>query len=548
MGQLFPSNRWPGVLGVAPPEDHVELETNHPLAEGLLFYSIGLRDMVSGTLGHPITDYGPASSGRNYGPHGFELENHTSGAKGFEWENLTEFSRVDGTKFLTVIASASKDDNQAQSRLVGFPRSRTSMDGADTLFSIGTGSDGKVCQVRWSEPDGPTVIAVTTTAEMNPADGTPYVMGATKNDTTDMAFYKNGVFLENRNHAQNSDFIDFPAQYNLFSFTPNTQNLWGWNGRLQYQAWWLRALSAGAHARFVANPSALLRLRVPTLYYFIEGGGQTVTVGQASTTDTAFGVVPLRTYATGQAVETDSAFAATPERTHPIGLVSSADTAFAVVHSRALQLAQASEADSAFAAQPLRTRAIGLASETDSALSVTSARARSIGLASEVDSAFATQPLRAYDIGQASEADTAFAVAVGAGIAIGQAIEIDSAFVIAHAKAVLLGLGIEADTAFALTIERLLSTGLAIEADSAFAMIHARALATGQATEADTALAVAHARAYALGLALETDIAFVVTPQLASSVAFHQNEKRTFIVRRSAGVQVTRSATMIVRR
>lgn len=132
---------------------------------------------------------------------------------------------------------------------------------------------------------------------------------------------------------------------------------------------------------------------------------QTISVDQASETDTADTITPAHTAAVGQASETDTAEVVTP-----------------VISSGAVQVGQAEETDTAGAVTPSRTVAVGLAEETDTAHAVTA--------------------VHTVPVGQAEETDTAGAVAFGAiTVLVQTAVESDTASGV-YARRTFMGFGI----------------------------------------------------------------------------------------------------------
>ena len=150
-----------------------------------------------------------------------------------------------------------------------------------------------------------------------------------------------------------------------------------------------------------------------TTSFVPSAGGQTVNVGLASETDTAFSVNPdpqKVNVAVGLATETDTAFSVTPStglQTVAVGLATETDTAFAVTASpgtATVAVGLASETDTAFDVSVVATAtiAVGLASETDTAFSITVAPGTAtvaLGLATETDTALSvTNPVDEADI------------------------------------------------------------------------------------------------------------------------------------------------------
>ena len=279
MGQLILPKRYaPGFSSAraAPPENLVEIDRSHPLAEGLLFYSIGMRDLVSGKIAQPVVQWGSTNSGRNYGPMGFELESlgFETVDGGFVWENCVEFSRVHGTKKFTSAVSVSIISNTTNGVLHCVPKSSTAWTAPDTNWGLFQSGDTTSGLLRWTEPSIPSLGSAVTSTGYLIEDGLPYLYSVTKNDTTTVNFYRSGELFQGVESADASNTLDWPSQFNAYVLSRNTSaTAWGTEGRVQLQAYWMRELEAGEHQAFYANPYALLRPRVPTLYYTAAASG-----------------------------------------------------------------------------------------------------------------------------------------------------------------------------------------------------------------------------------------------------------------------------------
>lgn len=185
-------------------------------------------------------------------------------------------------------------------------------------------------------------------------------------------------------------------------------------------------------------------------------GGTNVTLGVATTTNTAF--------------------ALTFARTVTLGLATSASTALPLVLTRAISLGAAAETDAAYAPTVTRARtaALGTATETDAAYSVVVARAVGVSRAQESDTAHALVAsfARTVVLGAASEVDAAYTLAAaGAGSTVlGVASETDTAHLLVRSKTLTLGTATEISTASSVSRLKTLTFSPATELDAAFAM------------------------------------------------------------------------------
>jgi hypothetical protein len=240
-------------------------------------------------------------------------------------------------------------------------------------------------------------------------------------------------------------------------------------------------------ANTAGNAGALNHISIEAV-----GGGQTISVGLSTETDSAFGVAWSKAMSVGLVGETDSAQAIVAIRTHAAAQAQETDSAPAVTHKKAVAVGLAAESDSAQTARSVRTIAAGLASETDSASAITRKKVAHVGLAEETDEAIG--------------------ITSGAAVAVGLATENDSALAIARKKTRGVGLAAEASVALAVTAAKLKALGLAGETDSAFGIAAAKSLSAGLATETDSAFSVTRQKLKAVGLATEADEAFPLIP------------------------------------
>ena len=315
------------------------------------------------------------------------------------------------------------------------------------------------------------------------------------------------------------------------------------------------AYDVGPHeVSFPSGQTITVGLATESDSAFAAGVARTLAAGLATETDTGLAATVARTLAAGQALETDSAFPAGVARTLAAGLATETDTALAAAVARALGVGQALETDSAFAVTFARALAIGQALETDSALPAIVSGALAIGQALETDSALAASSAKLAAVGLATETDTALAAGAGKARALGQALETDSALPVAlpagiglatetdtalaanSAKLRAVGLATETNTGFGATPFQAFPIGQAIETDSAFAATWSKAAEVGQALETDSSLAATGAKLAAAGLALETDSAFGVTFFKATTIGLALEIDSAFFVAASGGV------------
>lgn len=236
-------------------------------------------------------------------------------------------------------------------------------------------------------------------------------------------------------------------------------------------------------------------------------GGITVSIGQATETDTSFSISHSKTFDLGLSSESDSAFSVSLSTQIPVGITSETDTAFAALINRLYDIGLASETDSSFNTLLDRAYALGIATSTDSAFLLTLSRSIAVALASETETSFAQSFSKLFDIGIASDTETSFDVAIGAGTQVGQAEEVDSALSVLLSINISTGLSVETDSAFAAALNRAYVVSQAQETDSAFTSGILKAFLVGQASETDSALAIAGEKNIPVGLSSETDTA-----------------------------------------
>lgn len=203
--------------------------------------------------------------------------------------------------------------------------------------------------------------------------------------------------------------------------------------------------------------------------------GLSVTVGQATETDTAFVDTPDRAPAVGLSTETDTATVSVADRMKPVGQVTETNTATVVDHSKEVTVGLATETDTATVLDRLKTQFPGLATETDTATVVIRDRTKTL-----------------QSPAQYAETNTAFVISPikqGAGTTgfLSQAIETDTATVVAHDRARILAQAVETDTATVLSRPKTIITGTAVEVNTALQAVATKGRTLSIVTETDTA-------------------------------------------------------------
>ena len=454
MGQLIlPKQFAPGFGNprVAPDENLVEIDWNHPLAEGLLFYSIGFRDLVSGQIAQPIIEWGSTAefrSARNFGPRGLELESHSTVNGGFVWEHCTELARLNGQELLTIAASFSFDDNNSTGTLVGLPVDAITWSTPFENVNLHLIESGLKASLRFRIAAG---VAVSSSADNAlREDGKPEFISFSKNDTTSIEWYVEGEPYSTSITGNNALALVFNNQFNIYALSRNTAGgTGGVNGRMQSHAWWARDLKAGEHRYFYNNPSALLRLRVPTIYYIPAVTGS-IAIGTSSETDSA---PPLGSaLGLGTAFETDAVLS--PGIDEGLALVAALETDAAIAVARLLGIGVATESNAAPALSRAEAKPITLAAETDTALLV-STGGQALAISTVLESEVALPLGLALGIGVGQEVDVALALALLEELGIGTVAEVDAAIGLTAAEALAISTVLETDTALGVTIPAL---------------------------------------------------------------------------------------------
>jgi len=228
----------------------------------------------------------------------------------------------------------------------------------------------------------------------------------------------------------------------------------------------------------------------PSLY---ASPGQSISVTQASETDTAQAVGKAKVKAIAQAVETDTSLAVIARKSKNLAQATETDTAQAVARSKSKGAAQATETDTAQAVARLKTKQVAQANETDLAQPITRSGAKNIAVL------------------QATEVDTAQPVARSKAKTFAQALETDSAITVTRLKSRTLGIAAETDTAHSFAKAKVKAIGQAAETETALAITRLKRQTLQQATETNTAQAIARKKAKGVAQATETDSALPVT-------------------------------------
>jgi hypothetical protein len=222
--------------------------------------------------------------------------------------------------------------------------------------------------------------------------------------------------------------------------------------------------------------------------------GQTVTVNQASETDSVQAITVRKQKAIGQSSETDSTQTVAAQRRYAVALVSETDATQAITFASQHGVGQASETDTAQSITPAKRVAINQASETDTAQLITNPdggeQIVSVEQVVETDSAQPIGKAKVRVVSQVAETDLVQQLFPSKRIAVAQVLEVDLAQIITRIKRNTIGQTGEIDAAQGLTAQRRYAVAIAVEADSVFSMMHRKALTVGVVAESDDALAV----------------------------------------------------------
>ena len=261
-----------------------------------------------------------------------------------------------------------------------------------------------------------------------------------------------------------------------------------WNGCIKLFAYTPKALSRAACIKLSRDPYSLLTPHFELLGVNSVAAGQNIPLGQATETDAALSITPVKTIdvALGQSQETDSALSITPSQDLIVALnqAQEIDSSLALMPVKDIEVAldQAQESDSALAIIPQKAIvvALGQAQETDAGLSITPVKdiLITLGQAQETDNALDISPpgISNVALGQSQETDSALGIVPVKDIpvALGQAQETDAALIIDPSKHVSLGQAAEIDSALAFSVihDKVVELGLAIETDAALSIVY----------------------------------------------------------------------------
>lgn len=263
-----------------------------------------------------------------------------------------------------------------------------------------------------------------------------------------------------------------------------------------------------------------------------QSSGQTVTVGQPSTTDTVPGAVTRqKTRTPTQPSTTDTALAATRSKIKTVGQPSTTDSAPAVTKSRTRTVGQPATTDTALpvqvrpikvavgqpsttdTAQPVTRRkvvAVGQPSTTDTAPPVAKAKQKTITLAATTDTAIAPTRRKIRTTGLPSTTDLALTVGRLKLRLVGQPATTDTARPVGQGGTTRITVGQPSDTSTALPVVKLKrkAAGLPASTDSARPAARIKLRTPTQPATVDEVLAPARLKRKTVGQPLEVDSAF----------------------------------------
>lgn len=340
-------------------------------------------------------------------------------------------------------------------------------------------------------------------------------------------------------------------EHELAQYTPRrTANLERWHPFVKVEtadySGNARTLSGGTGtAREDGPPIPWAQPIAPRLVIIPTASGHTVTVNQATETDSVQAISRIKSKATGQATETDTAQAITRNRSKVLALAAETDTAQLVSRLKTRTTNTATESDSARPLTSVKRKLIGQATETDTALAVTRTKQKLLGLATETDSARSIVRLGAITgtvntvvetdtarplthtkqraIGLVSETSSAQAVTGSKIKGVGQIATSDTARPLVKIKTRVVSRSSEADSALVITRRGVINT--APETDSARTATASKLKAFSLATESDTARTITPVSTYNLVRAAETDTARILQRlSLVTVSEVHEND------------------------
>lgn len=278
--------------------------------------------------------------------------------------------------------------------------------------------------------------------------------------------------------------------------------------------------------------------------------GQTVAVGQPSTTDTAQPVTRLKaraasqpsttdtaqpagrvkSKAVGQPNSTDSAQPVTRRKTRvlvivsttdvaqpvqvrplkvPVGQPSTSDTAQPATRVKTRTVGQPATADTTFPVTRRKTKAVLLVSTTDTGQPVTRLKLKAAGQPFTTDTAQPVARRKLANVGQPFTTDTARAVSTGGAIkiAVGQPSTVDSALPVNRQKTRNVTQPASSDVAQPVTRRKVRVLAIVSSSDIAQPVARLKSRAVGQPSSVDTALPATHRRTRTVGQPSTVDIA-----------------------------------------
>ncbi len=248
----------------------VEIDWSHPLAKGLAFLTIGGADLVGGA---PPIPFDSAFSRYTHGKNGlgFHCTDDQLGGVVFEYGNNGPMKYLEGTDFYTIAVLGEYDSVATDGQLIGIPADLTWNPpfAQCMLYKFSTSTTLRVWHSISASGGGQSASSTGFLI----ADGSLHMYVGTK-DTTDSAkFYRDGVF-----HSSN---VGVDCRLPVFRGTAMQDHVYlggqdvltafpQFEGRTYFAAYWARELSAGEIRQLYADPYAMLKPKIPTVY-FISG-------------------------------------------------------------------------------------------------------------------------------------------------------------------------------------------------------------------------------------------------------------------------------------
>lgn len=284
-----------------------------------------------------------------------------------------------------------------------------------------------------------------------------------------------------------------------------------WDGYIGPAAFWSKQLPNTQE--LTVSPWAVLEDKETPVWFSAATGS--VTLGQATETDTAQALSSSKVTTLGGTTGTDNAQALSVSKSVTAGTATSSDAAQTLTSSKNTTVSVVSGTDAAQALQVSKSVTIGTVTDTSTAQALTTGGGVNLGTVTDTSTAQALTTSKVTSLSQVTSIDTPVAVSVSKSYSLGIATETDTSVALTAVKS--LQAAVSTDTATALNTSKSVTIGTVVDMLSVQPLSTSHTVSLTQVVSTHTALDLTASGGTVLSLS-QADLNAIATAVWAKAV------------------------------